>query len=158
MRVQEKQIRPLAGALGLGMVAFGAAPLLAPAVFGRVFGIAASDPATASVVRSVGLRDVVMGIGLWSAAAHGGKYAPLLLGRILTDSGDAVVISLAAAAGRRNRRFLALGGLALAAALVDAVLYVAARQAIERAGDESVGASPTKTSMIAVTLTPPKQY
>ena len=40
------------------------------------------------MMRSLGVRDVVMGIGLWSAAAHGGKYLPWLLARILVDGGD----------------------------------------------------------------------
>jgi hypothetical protein len=128
MQLQEAHIRQLASALGVSMVAFGALPLVAPRAFGRLFGVAVPDAPLASIVRSIGLRDVVMGLGLWSAAAHGGRIAPLLLSRILTDGGDAVAVSVAVAAGARNRRFLALGGLALAAAIVDASLYVAARR------------------------------
>lgn len=129
MQVRESQIRPLASALGLGVVAFGVVSLVAPSVFGRIFGLRAADPASAAVVRSVGLRDAVMGMGLWSAAAHGGKFAPWLLSRVLSDGGDAAVIGLALARGERDRRFIALGGLALAAALADAGLYLAARRA-----------------------------
>lgn len=129
MQLTESQVRPLAAALGLGVVTFGAMPLFAPGPFSRLFGFAAPDPAYASVVRSVGLRDIVMGIGLWSAASHGGKFAPWLLSRLLADAGDTAVVSFAVARGARNARFLALGGLALAAALADAGLYFAARQA-----------------------------
>jgi hypothetical protein len=128
MQVSESQMRSLAAALGLGVAAFGAVPLTAPRAFGRLCGLAASDDAMASVVRSVGVRDVVMGMGLWSAATHSGKFVPWLLSRLLTDGGDVVVVSLAVAAGARQRRFLALGGLALGAALADASLYLAARQ------------------------------
>lgn len=129
LELGEPEVRWLAAGMGLMIAAFGAAPLLAPRGFGRLFGLKPSGPAEVSVVRSVGGRDVVMGLGLWSAAAHGGHYAPWLLGRLLTDGCDAVATGFAAAQGARSSRFLALGGLALAATLADAALYWLARQA-----------------------------
>ena len=72
---------------------------------------------------------VMMGMGLWSAAAHRGKYAPLLLARTRTDGGDALAICLAVGAGYRAPRFLSLGALALGAAVTDAALYWVTRQA-----------------------------
>lgn len=128
LELGEAEVRQLAAGMGLMVAVFGAAPLLAPRGFGRLFGIKSSGPAEVSVVRSVGGRDVVMGLGLWSAAAHGGRYAPWLLGRLLTDGGDAVATGIAAAQGARGLRFLALGGLALAATAADAALYWLARQ------------------------------
>ncbi len=125
----EREVRRLAAGMGIAITVFGAAPLLAPRSFGRIFGLKSSGPAEVSVVRSVGGRDVVMGLGLWSAAAHGGRYAPWLLGRLLTDGGDAVATGIAAAQGARGPRFLALGGLALAATAADAALYWLARRA-----------------------------
>lgn len=125
--MSEQQIRPYAAALGLATVAFGLTPLVAPSVFARLFGFPKPDAATASMMRSLGVRDVVMGMGLWSAAAHGGNYAPWLLGRMLTDGGDALVVGISAGAGHRNGRFLALGALALGAAAGDAVLWWRAR-------------------------------
>jgi Domain of unknown function (DUF4267) len=122
------RIRTFAAALGLGTALFGVAPILAPRLFARLFGFAAPDPATASMMRSLGLRDAVMGLGLWSSAARGGEFAPWLLARALTDGGDSIAVALAVGAGHRNPRFLALGLLALAAALGDAALYAAARR------------------------------
>src|SRR5437868_6161605 len=55
--------------LGAGTVVFGVAPALFPRFFGRMFGIAAvDDPTVATVIRSVGIRDLVIGVGLLRAA------------------------------------------------------------------------------------------
>ena len=45
-----------------------------------------------------GARDIAVGMGLWSAAAHGGNYAPWLLARAICDGGD----TLAALLDRRG--------------------------------------------------------
>lgn len=127
--MSDVQIRRLAAALGLATVAFGATPLVAPSLFARLFGFPKPDAGTASMMRSLGVRDVVMGMGLWSAAAHDRNYAPWLLARLLTDGGDAVAVSIGAGAGHRNGRFLALGALALGAAAGDAVLWRRAKAA-----------------------------
>ena len=129
LELGEPEVRRLAAGMGVAIVAFGAAPLLAPHGFARLFDLKPSGPADASVVRSVGLRDVVMGLGLWSAAVHGGRYAPWLLGRLLTDGGDTAAVSIAIAQGARRPRFVTLGGLALAATVADAALYWLARRA-----------------------------
>src|SRR5262244_840720 len=83
--MHEQHLRRTAAGLGLATLTFGITPLLAPARFARLFGFAIPDAATASMMRSLGLRDAAMGLGLWSAAAHGGRYAPWLLARVLTD-------------------------------------------------------------------------
>jgi len=130
-------VRRVAAALGLATAAFGVTPLVAPQRFARMFGFAAPDAATASMMRSLGLRDAVMGLGLWSAAVHGGNYAPWLLGRALTDGGDALAVGWAAGRGWRTRGFLALGALALGATALDAALYAAAkRQTRKSAGED----------------------
>ena len=121
--------RPLAAGLGIGAIGFGIMPVVAPRQFARLFGFPPPDAATVSMMRSLGVRDVVMGLGLWSAAAHGGKYAPWLLARLLADGGDAAAVGAGAAAGARHPRFLLLGGLALGAAAVEAALYWAVRRA-----------------------------
>ncbi len=121
--------RRLAAGLGLATLAFGVSPLMAPRRFARLFGFAEPDAGTVSMIRSLGVRDTVMGMGLWSAAAHGGNYAPWLLARTLTDGGDALAIGWAAGAGWRNWRFFSLGALALGASAVDVALYAAARRA-----------------------------
>ena len=127
----DKRVRNLAAALGLSLVAFGVVPLIAPRPFAWLFGFERPNAEVASMIRSVGVRDAVMGMGLWSAAAHGGKYAPWLLARILSDGGDAVAIGIAAAQGKRQPRFLGLGALALGAALADAALWMLARRSQE---------------------------
>jgi hypothetical protein len=127
--LDQRQLRQAAVGLGLVTLAFGIPPLVAPRRFARIFGFAAPDPATASMMRSLGVRDAVMGMGLWSAAAHGGNYAPWLLARTLTDGGDALAVGWAACTGWRNWRFLGLGALALGATALDAALYAAARRA-----------------------------
>lgn len=129
MILSEKQLRQAAAGLGIATVLFGAAPLVAPRQFAHFFGFSTPDPATTSLMRSLGVRDAVAGMGLWSAAAHGGKYAPWLLGRMLTDAGDTLTVSIAVARGERSPRFIFLGTLALGAAILDAGLYIAARQA-----------------------------
>jgi hypothetical protein len=129
MQIHESQLRPLATGLGLGTIAFGVFPLALPTVFASLFGFPARDPATISMMRSIGLRDAVMGMGLWSAAAHGGKYAPWLLARTLTDGGDTVAVAIAAAQSKRNPRLLALGAIALAASASELTLYLATRRA-----------------------------
>ena len=133
MRMRENQVRPIVAALGIGTLIFGVAPVLAPRQFARLFGFPAPDLAVASMIRSLGVRDVVMGLGLWSAAAHHGKFAPWLLARTLTDGGDALAISLAASSGYRPPRFLALGALALGAAGGDTALYWTTRQSARNA-------------------------
>lgn len=123
----DKQARGLATSIGLSMVAFGALPAVAPGAFARLFGFAPPDAATASMMRSLGVRDIVMGIGMWSAASHGGKYMPWLLARTLVDGSDTLAVGLAGAQGKRDPRFIGLGALALGAAITEAALYAIAR-------------------------------
>lgn len=125
-QARERRLRQLVAGLGVGTLLFGVAPVVAPRQFARLFGFRPPDQATASMIRSVGLRDAVLGMGLWSAASHGGRYAPWLLARLLTDGGDTIAVSLAVVRGERHPRFIALGGLALAATVIDAALYMAA--------------------------------
>jgi uncharacterized protein DUF4267 len=127
--LEKEQLRRAALGLGLATLAFGIPPLVAPRRFARIFGFTAPDAGTASMMRSLGVRDAVMGMGLWSAAAHGGNFAPWLLARTLTDGGDALAIGWAAGTGWRNWRFIGLGALALGATALDAALYTAARRA-----------------------------
>lgn len=144
-----------AAALGLGVLAFGVLPLVLPRQFARLFGFPELTGSTASVFRSVGAREVVMGMGLWSASAHGGNYAPWLLARLLVDGGDTLAIGLAAGGnqtGARHPRFLALGAVALGATVVDGALYWLARQAGADDGTQSEGASDFATQPAPDTL------
>ena len=127
--MNERLLRMLAASLGISVALFSGASLLSPRRFASFFGISAPDPSVDSMIYSIGARDVAMGMGLWSAAMHGGKYAPWLLARLIVDGGDAAGIAVAVARGWRNPRFLTLGGLALGAAACDAILWTAARRA-----------------------------
>lgn len=116
-------------ALGVGLVLFSAPAIVAPRFFSRMAGLPlADDPAASVAVRSVAIRDVVMGIGLVSAARHHARLAPWLLIRALCDGGDAVGVGLAFRSGAGSRRLGWLGAVALAATLYDVALWLVARQ------------------------------
>ena len=126
--MNERHLRMAAASVGVGVALFSGASLVSPRRFARFFGISAPDPSVESMIHSVGVRDVAMGLGLWSAATHSGKYASWLLARLIVDGGDAAGIAVAVARGWRNPRFLALGGLALGAAACDAILWTTTRR------------------------------
>lgn len=129
LAIDERTLRPVIVGLGAVTVAFGLGPLLAPHRFAQVFQFPVLDPAIASMARSLGVRDVVMGVGMLAVAARGGNYRPWLLARLATDAGDTVSVALAVARGYRPPRFLALGGLALGAALTESALSWLANRA-----------------------------
>lgn len=121
-------VRRLAVGLGVGSIAFGLAPIVAPRYFARLFGLPVTDEPTADVaIRSVGVRDMVIGLGLWSAASHGGRYAPWVLARALSDTGDALACTLALARGAEGGAFKGLTALAGGAAVSGFALWLAAR-------------------------------
>ena len=107
--------------LGIGTVIFGIVPLLAPRLSGRLLGINASDdPTVATAIRSVGARDLVIGLGILGALQRRNSQAveDWLLARVMSDASDTLGVSIAVLQGARAPRFLALGGLALGAMLV----------------------------------------
>jgi hypothetical protein len=131
----DRVLRHLAAALGGGVAVFGLWPVVAPRGFEQTFGLPSEvHPGVVAALRSVGVRDVVSGAGLCSAAMHGGKYAPWLLSRLLIDGGDTLVMALASRQPGSNRRMAALGALALGAALVDVTLWRAAKRAARDGG------------------------
>src|SRR5689334_18521444 len=108
----------LAFGLGIGALVFGVAPALMPKQFARLWGIQASDdPTVATAIRSVGIRDAVIGVGLAHAALSNepASVRQWLLARVASDLGDTVAVSLAVASGVRDPRFVRLGALALGA-------------------------------------------
>ncbi|CAA9247381.1 MAG: hypothetical protein AVDCRST_MAG77-2952 [uncultured Chloroflexi bacterium] len=126
--MQDKTLRTLAKALGLGTAAFGIVPFFWPRYFSRLSGLAdPAEPTTEAAYRSVGARDLAIGLGLWSAAAHGGKYAPWVLARLICDTLDTVAALLAIRRGERDPRFLGLTGMAAGAAAFGAWLWSQAR-------------------------------
>jgi len=114
-------MRILTGGLGLGVAVFGIVSALFPEWFARLFGFAASDdPTVATAIRSVGVRDLVIGLGLFQAAREANLPAMRrwLIARAACDAGDTLSVGLAVAAGARNTRFVGLGALAASAAVV----------------------------------------
>jgi len=111
--------------MGAATVLFGAAPALAPRFFARIFDLPVeSDPRLLVMVRSVGVRDAAIGMGLFMAARSGNSsvYAPWLAARIAADVGDTVAIAIAMKSGSRQPRFVGLGLLAVAASVTGLVL------------------------------------
>ena len=130
----EDRVRSLATLLGIGSILFGSLPVISPHAFGRIFGSqVGSDPSTAAAYRSLGVREVVMGVGLWSAAYHGGHYAPWLLARMLIDVGASGAGLLAMRQGSRRPGFVALVGLSIGTALGSYMLWKDARRVDSRA-------------------------
>jgi Domain of unknown function (DUF4267) len=120
-----KTIDLLSAGMGLGAVAFGALPALMPQFFGRIFGLASTeDPTVATAIRSVGVRDVILGIGILQALRTDDRQAlhHWLLARTAADAGDCLAVTLGIVSGARARGFLLLGGLAISAAMLGAWL------------------------------------
>lgn len=105
------------------------APCLAPRWFGRLLNIPVdTDPRLPVMVRSVGVRDAAIGLGLLVAALRHRDYSPWLLARVAADSDDSVAVALAIAAGARQPRFVGLGLLALGATATGLLLRGIARR------------------------------
>jgi hypothetical protein len=122
-------LRRLTQALGLGTFAFGVVPFIWPRFFSKVFGLRdPAEPTVEAAYRSVGARDLALGLGLWSAAAHGGTYAPWVLARVICDAGDTLAALAALRRGERDARFLGLTGMAASAAAFGGWLWWAARR------------------------------
>ena len=121
-------LRGAAGVLGIGAAAFGLWPVLTPTRFARTFALpTAGGPAARLAIRSVGVRDLVLGLGLSLTALQGGPLAPWLLARTVADAGDAAAVGMTLAEGGGNRAVATLGGLAVGAAVAGAALWWAAR-------------------------------
>ena len=132
-------IRRLTQALGLGAAAFGVLPILAPRRFAALAGFATPDHATdEALYRSVGVRDMALGIGILGAASgvpaaagalgEADRVAPWVLARLLCDAGDAAALTVAIRRGERDPRLLALTGLAVVATGYSAVLLALMRR------------------------------
>jgi hypothetical protein len=121
----------LCAALGLGAIAFGIPAIVVPVWFAKLFGIAsAEDPTVATAIRSVGIRDVMIGFGLVRSlqAGDAGAVNRWLIARTASDVGDTAAVAIAVASGARNPRFLGLGALAIGASTLGAALAVNQRR------------------------------
>ena len=120
----ERTVRQLTLGLSFGTIAFGVVPVFWPRFFSRQFGIPLTEgPAADVMVRSIGARDAISGIGILSATLHGGRVAPWLLARALADGTDTLEIIFAWLSGARDVRLMLLGAAAAAATVVDVFLW-----------------------------------
>ena len=115
-------LRLLTGTLGAGTILFSLPPILAPRAFAVFFGLP-HDAAAAKVgIRSVGVRDLMNGIGLLATMSDPSRSSRWLLVRFVSDSGDALACRLASAEAPKDWRLRLLGNVAAGAALVSGAL------------------------------------
>ena len=130
MRSDEQRLRTLATILGWVSIGIGGMLALAPRLSGRLYGLPIGREPTAPVMfRAAGARDVVVNVGLISAAQHGGNYTPWVLARALSDGADVLAVLLTVGAGARDPRTFGLGALPLLHTTRDVLLWRAARRA-----------------------------
>lgn len=119
-------LRLLSAALGLGTALFGLGPIVAPRMFAELFGLPYSgDPPAAVAIRSVGVRDLVNGLGLLATLDNPRAHRTWLLVRFASDTGDALACQAALRRGPANPRLRLLGVLAAGAAAYGAFLLAA---------------------------------
>jgi hypothetical protein len=89
-------VRQIARGLAFGRIAIGSGLLLAPKRTGRVWlGPVADQPATATVVRSLGARDLGLGVGLAQALDTDNRPELWVLAAVAADASDVVGTILA---------------------------------------------------------------
>jgi hypothetical protein len=138
-------LRLLVGALGVGTILFSVPPILFPRAFAVFFGLP-HDAAAAKVgVRSVGVRDLVNGVGLLATLNDPARSSRWLLVRFLSDSGDALACRAALVEQPGDWRLRLLGGVAAGASLVGGALlaWTQTQQAASRGGRRPAGARGT---------------
>src|ERR1051326_779013 len=94
--MEKEQARQLAETVAWGRIAIGAVALLAPSVplrpwFGREF---ARDPRTKLLGRSLGARDLALGVGVVLALRHEGPVRGWVEGAGVADAGDCLATVL----------------------------------------------------------------
>jgi hypothetical protein len=112
------QARQIAEAIAVGRIAIGIVALVAPAVplrpwVGRDF---AWQPRAKLLSRSLGARDVALGVGVMLALRHKGPVRGWVEGAGLADAGDALATLLAFPKLPKSGRWLVLASAAGAAA------------------------------------------
>ncbi len=111
-------LRGLVALLGVGSIVFGIVPAIAPRRFVVMFGLPALDrPAGSIAIRSVGVRDAVIGAGMLASLGEPSRNSTWLAARALSDSGDAMSCLVALFQDPRNVRLWLLAAIAAAAAV-----------------------------------------
>jgi len=110
----EQQVKVFA----IGRIGVGAAFVLAPGLCLRLsLGAVEVGPVTRMLARSVGARDIALGLGALFALRHGAPLRGWLEAGTLADAGDAVPTVLAFPHLRRGRAALAVLSAASSAGL-----------------------------------------
>jgi hypothetical protein len=115
-------LRLLIGGLGVATVLFSVPPIVAPRAFAVFFGLPHNAAAAKVGIRSVGVRDLVNGIGLLATMNDPDRCTRWLLVRFLSDSGDALACRVAALEAPRDWRLRLLGAVASGASLAGGAL------------------------------------
>jgi hypothetical protein len=122
--MEKQQLHQMATSHGLGGVFFGGLLLLAPRLFIRLTAFPGSEkPAVRLLVRLLGLRDLILGLGSLRALNTGGRYSTWMLARAIGDAADSVGNGVAIIRGWRRPAYLFLEVGAVASALYGAFLY-----------------------------------
>lgn len=81
-------------AMGIGRIALGLAPFVAPVASSKLLGfpVAHDNPTTRLMARMFGVRDVGLGLIAFFAVAHPELRAPIFLFQAATDAGDLIAI------------------------------------------------------------------
>jgi hypothetical protein len=116
--MEKDQARRIAEAIAAGRIAIGVVALVAPTVplrpwVGRDF---AWQPRAKLLARSLGARDLALGIGVMLAVRHKAPVRGWVEGAALADAGDAVATLLAFPKLPKGGRWLVLASAAGAAA------------------------------------------
>ncbi len=84
-------------AMGIGRIALGLAPFVAPTAASSLLGfpVAHDNPTTRLMARMFGVRDIGLGLIAFFAVAHPALRAPIFLFQAATDAGDLVAIGTA---------------------------------------------------------------
>jgi hypothetical protein len=93
--VQAPDVRAWSVASGLGRVAFGVAMLAAPEPALRALGFREVSPATVTVSRIAGIRDLVLGVVTISALERRKRLRRATLANAVADAGDTLAFGLA---------------------------------------------------------------
>jgi hypothetical protein len=106
--------RKLLGSIALGRVAFGAALTAKPQTTvgpGWIGAVEAERPTSGLLFRSIGARDIALGLGTLTALRQGAALRPWLLGALLADGVD-LVATLGAGKAVPVQGRLAIGAIA----------------------------------------------
>jgi hypothetical protein len=100
--VDSADVRGWSAASGAGRIVIGLAMLAATAPSLRALGFSEVSPATATVSRIAGIRDLVLGVVTLAALDDRNRLRAATLSNAAADAGDTLAFALAFGAGERS--------------------------------------------------------